>query len=266
MAVCSSHILEIRRLCEEGHADKEATDKKYGRTPLHVAAGNGRLDVVTYLCETAPQANKEATNNDGETPLHAAAGSDRLEIVRYLCETAPRANKAARRAKAYPLNGWTPLQVAEDKGYSDIVEYLTQRPAAAGRPGRDSGAAEAALMGDLARVANETGEVRGEPDAAVDVSAGITTLMAWGLPPADATAVAQSLKDEGIDSVEDLIEFSAVMDDFEAYLRDELNVKRFHAQRSPYAWGCKASSSFQVSAVELVNAVRQPRALKRRDM
>ena len=60
---------------------KEAVDCK---TPLHLAAVNGHLDVVQYLVEQG--ANKEATDDCNKTPLFVAAKGGHLEVVQYLVE------------------------------------------------------------------------------------------------------------------------------------------------------------------------------------
>ena len=51
-----------------------------GRTALHVAVLNGKVECVKVLVEAG--ANKEATNNNGETPLHRAAYSVKEECVK----------------------------------------------------------------------------------------------------------------------------------------------------------------------------------------
>jgi ankyrin repeat protein len=54
------------------------------QTALHVAADNGRADVVDHLVGVG--ANVEAKSNLGETPLHLAAENGSFEVVARLVE------------------------------------------------------------------------------------------------------------------------------------------------------------------------------------
>ena len=56
-----------------------------GSSPVHWAAGSGRLDSVKLLIEEAGVDPKQR-NNGGLSPLHLAASNGHLEIVRYLIE------------------------------------------------------------------------------------------------------------------------------------------------------------------------------------
>jgi ankyrin repeat protein len=47
-----------------------------------LAADNGHLPVVQYLCEQG--ADKEARDYRGKTPLHLAASKGHLPVVQYL--------------------------------------------------------------------------------------------------------------------------------------------------------------------------------------
>ena len=53
-------------------------------TSLHVAAFEGHLPVVKYLCVQG--ADKEARSNGGISPLLWAAYNGHLPVVQYLCE------------------------------------------------------------------------------------------------------------------------------------------------------------------------------------
>jgi FOG: Ankyrin repeat len=52
------------------------------RTPLHIAASKGKLEIVKTLVENG--ANLEITNLNGRTPLYSAIESSRTEIIKYL--------------------------------------------------------------------------------------------------------------------------------------------------------------------------------------
>jgi ankyrin repeat protein len=69
-------------LIEEKEADVEAADK-YGYTPLHWAAYNGKFYVVKYLVEEKG-ADVMAANNDGNSPLHRGAENGHLDVVNLM--------------------------------------------------------------------------------------------------------------------------------------------------------------------------------------
>ena len=74
-------IDEVRRLIVQG-VDVNEKDK-YGDTPLHYAAGYGRINVVKLLMEKG--ANPNAKNENGATPLHHAMyKSGNAETVKEL--------------------------------------------------------------------------------------------------------------------------------------------------------------------------------------
>ena len=56
----------------------------YQRTPLHIAAGCGRLDVVKYLVEH--HANVNAVDMKGRTASTWAIQNDHFDIAKYLDE------------------------------------------------------------------------------------------------------------------------------------------------------------------------------------
>ncbi len=60
----------MKYFVEEKGADVKVANK-YGNTPLHRSAYNGKLDVVKYLVEKG--ADVKAADKDGHTPLHQAA-------------------------------------------------------------------------------------------------------------------------------------------------------------------------------------------------
>lgn len=90
-----------------------------GRTPLHVAASEGRADLVALLLDH--QASPNAPEDDGPlagyTPLHAAASDGRAEVVKLLL---------ARGAKPGLLTaaGRTALDLAKRENHPEVVEIL----------------------------------------------------------------------------------------------------------------------------------------------
>jgi len=86
-------------------------------TLLHIAAFNGRLDIIRYFVdEKKVDINK--ADNDGNTALHFAAFNGHLGIVKYLVdEKKVDVNKADN-------DGYTALRLAAFNGHLDIVKYL----------------------------------------------------------------------------------------------------------------------------------------------
>lgn len=59
-----------------------------GDTPMHVAAREGHLNVVEYLCDAfeMPDYKVNVVNKDMKRPLHEAAQFARTHVLRYLIE------------------------------------------------------------------------------------------------------------------------------------------------------------------------------------
>lgn len=89
----------------------------YGRTKLHLAAIEGRRDVVGSL--VAAGADVNARDNNGATPLCAAAGFGQRAVVDLLLSLG-----ADREARSYA--GDTPLYTAAAWGHLAVVELLIE--------------------------------------------------------------------------------------------------------------------------------------------
>jgi ankyrin repeat protein len=99
--------------------DIEAKDEN-GRTPLHYAAGGGRVELVRELLRTdagRPAADKEARDEYGNTPLHKAAQWNIPKIVRILLT-------AGADIEARDEYGNTPLHLAAQFGNANAVKEL----------------------------------------------------------------------------------------------------------------------------------------------
>ena len=61
----------------------------------------------------------DSRNNDGTTPMCVAAEKGYLEIVKYLIENGANAN-------ATDVDGKTALTWAVEKGHSEVVKFLNE--------------------------------------------------------------------------------------------------------------------------------------------
>jgi ankyrin repeat protein len=88
-------------LVQKFRADVDCFDK-LGRTPLHWAAFNGDLDLVSMLINAGADIN--ARDNDGYTPLHKAVWRGKIECVRFLLENGAEILASQK--------GFTPIHLA----------------------------------------------------------------------------------------------------------------------------------------------------------
>jgi ankyrin repeat protein len=132
------HTEVVKLLLEHG-ANPNAKDKD-GETPLHEAAKNGRVDVVKLLLNHGADPN--ARDYRGRTPLHYAAEYGYSDIVRLLLEHGTLSLfDAVTKGDVEGVKLWlergvdpnvnvggsTPLHVAAERGYVEIVELLLSR-------------------------------------------------------------------------------------------------------------------------------------------
>lgn len=95
----------------------ESTDYRK-RTPLQLAAEQGRMNIVRYLVEAGADVDAATSEKTGEiTPLRFAIANGDIAMVTYLIENGADVNKTNTQ-------GWTPLMTAARSGHSDIIDIL----------------------------------------------------------------------------------------------------------------------------------------------
>jgi ankyrin repeat protein len=112
------NITAVELLVEHG-ADVKETDS-LSRTPLHLAAEMGKIDVVKFLLERWPEGIRER-NDHGETPLHLAARMGETDAVNILVQRWPD----GMRERDNSLH--TPLHMAAAWRKTEVVKILVER-------------------------------------------------------------------------------------------------------------------------------------------
>ncbi|MFC1841853.1 ankyrin repeat domain-containing protein [Candidatus Dependentiae bacterium] len=113
-AVENGNLEEVIRLVTNG-AEVNTKQKFLQDTPLHIAAINGRLDIVKFLKKN--EAEIDAKNIGGSTPLHSAAYYGRLDVVKFLA-------KNGANIYAKDDTGNDPIHLAAWEDHLDIVKFL----------------------------------------------------------------------------------------------------------------------------------------------
>ena len=89
---------------------------KFNDTSLHIAALNGRLDVVEYFT-TSQHCDPACKGPNGGTPVHAACSGGHIEVVKYL------SNKQGVNPSCKDDDGTRPIHCAKTK---EIVRFLVE--------------------------------------------------------------------------------------------------------------------------------------------
>jgi ankyrin repeat protein len=90
---------EILKRGRETNADAIYCVDNSGSLPIHVAAGHGRLDIITRLLEECPDCVC-SHNSSGQTFLHVAVQRERTDVVTYVVADDGTWIPLARRAMA----------------------------------------------------------------------------------------------------------------------------------------------------------------------
>ena len=92
----------------------------WGKTPLHMAAENGHIDVYSLICETAN--NKNPPDEEKVTPLHLAAEKGLLLMCRAILTYVPEDKNA------FDENGKTPCDLAKGGFFSESTIRFSNLP------------------------------------------------------------------------------------------------------------------------------------------
>lgn len=87
------------------------------RTPLHIAAEEGRFDVVKLLLELDATVDAQSLNFGDETALHAAASSGHTTIMEELL-------RHGADVHSVTSVGYTPLHIAAEPDHADAARVL----------------------------------------------------------------------------------------------------------------------------------------------
>ena len=121
-AACySSNFDDIKYHVEKRKIDVD-TVLLEGRTGLHLAVLDNKIEIVRYFLEKGANVNK--AENSGYTPLHLAVARLNVEMVKLLVE------KGANINDQNTAQGYSPLHIAaSDARGATILEYLIAKGA-----------------------------------------------------------------------------------------------------------------------------------------
>ena len=114
---CQEGKLEVVKLLVEGcNLDISDQDKVHGVTPLHLCASAGHLDILKYL--HTKQEKMDIEDKHRRTPLHYACQNGHTEVAEFLYNEC-KCDKSTKDS-----NGVTPEDLAKLNGHGDIVTVL----------------------------------------------------------------------------------------------------------------------------------------------
>ncbi|MEN8154770.1 MAG: ankyrin repeat domain-containing protein [Acidobacteriota bacterium] len=122
IAAGEGHLELVKFFLEKG-MDVSLKEKSYSLTPLHLAARNGRLDVVKFLLKNG--ADLYAREKDNETAFTYAVAGKSLETVKFLVSKGARINDMKSSRKVPPVY----YAVTSVDSNPETVKYLFSKGA-----------------------------------------------------------------------------------------------------------------------------------------
>ena len=116
LAASLGHVQVVEALADAG-AELGWKDSDYGRTALHVAAGNGHAGAVRSLAARGGPAAVDARNKYNRTPLHRAAMGGSTAAAQELLEAGADASLTSN-------NGQTALDLAVRNRKPEVAALL----------------------------------------------------------------------------------------------------------------------------------------------
>lgn len=116
-AARSGDAAAAESLCESNPLAVNSRDR-LSRTPLHLAAWAGHVEVVRCLCKH--KADVGAAAMDDTAAIHFASQKGHLEVVRELVAS-------GATVKAKNRKGFTALHFAAQNSHLDLVKYLVKK-------------------------------------------------------------------------------------------------------------------------------------------
>lgn len=116
LACYFGHLEIVQYLVNHGADVNKTSSNSFHVAPIHSATAISNYEITAFLLEHGADVN--AKQQSGVTPLHSAAHNGKLNIARLLLDHGADIN-------AKTSDGKTPADMAFEKNYTDVGEYLS---------------------------------------------------------------------------------------------------------------------------------------------